>query len=489
MKKKIAAFLLSIVLIPSIAIVPLSAAVKGSGNVELFIEPMDTQSWQLYLVTDAVARRVTKADFKVYPLVKKDSKGNFAFNNGEPELNEARRIAIIGSEYKSRMRDYLSARVFDMSSEGWKNAAVFAGIHPDKLAEKVKSSGDKALEKIYARGTVLNADVATLFIDGKAYEGSPRINSVFEAINASLPASRQVPLPDGYVPPAKKPVPPLYAILPAEGKKNEQLVRVFDRFFEGIKAEVSSYDKTKDKFPWLEFLPAYILPATKDVRAAFSDFISAGEFKLVPGEKDGDEGWVVYEDRNGNGVYPNKPVRENTLELYIMSQCPYGVMAGNLLYGAQKEGKLPEKYTLELHFIGNAVKNDKGEWQFSSLHGENEWKEDARQLFISKHFPKKIGAYILERNKEVTSEDWKKAAKAAGLSSSEIDKIEKGEAEAKELLAADFAISDALGIASSPSFIHNGQNFFVGMGPLHQLKGLENLSGSKVSAPAGASCN
>ena len=456
-----------------------------TGNVELFLEPMDTQGWQLYLVTDAVTRRVTKADLKIYPLVSKDSKGAFSAKNGEQELDEARRIAIISAEYSSRIKDYLSARVFDMSSEGWKNAAVFAGINPDVLADKVSKNGEKELEKCYARATVLNADSSSLFIDGKIYDGTPRINAIFESINSALPESRRVPLPEGYVPPAKKALPQLYAVLPDGTKKNDQLIRVFDRFFEGIKPEVSGYDKVRDKFPWLEFLPSYILPATEDVLTAFSDFIAAGEFKLSEG-KDGEQRWVVYEDRNGNGFYPNKPARENTLEIYIMSQCPYGVAAGNLLFGAKKKGLIPENYNLEVHFIGNASKNDEGEWKFSSLHGENEWKEDARQLFIAKHYPDKFADYVLERNKEITSPDWKKAAFAVGL---DTDEIENGENEAKELLANDFEIAEALGIGSSPSFISEGRSFFVGLSPIYKIKGLEKLSDSQAEAVPAGSCN
>lgn len=460
---------------------------QKSGNAEFFIEPMDTQGWNLYLVTDTVARRISKATLKIYPIVSKDGNGAFVSKNGEQELEEAKRIAIISSLYSSRIRDYLSARVFDMSSAGWKNAAVFAGINPDTLEAKVRDNGNEALEKAYARATVLNVDSSSLFIDGKAYEGSPRVHSIFDAINESLPASRRIPLPEGYTPPAKKQIPSLYAVIPEGMKKNDQLIRIFDRYFEGIKAETPTYDSVREKFPWLDFLPSYILPATDDVKTAFGDFIAAGEFRFVPAAEEGGTGWVIYEDRNGNGYYPNKPARENTLELYIMSQCPYGVAAGNLLFGALKAGKLPENYKLELHFIGHASKDENGAWKFSSLHGENEWKEDARQLFVAKHYPEKLADYILERNKEITSQDWKKAAVAAGIDPTE---MEKGEAESLELLAADFAIADALGIGSSPSFISEGRSFFVGMGHIYKLKGMEKLSGTNAAnaVPAG-SCN
>lgn len=484
MKKIISAFLLACLILPFCGLNTVFAA-KNGGSIELFLEALDSQGWQLYLLTNTVSSRVDKAKLTVYPLVKKDSNGNFTAKNGTQELEEARRIAIIGAEYKNRLRDYLSARVFDMTNEGWKNAAVFAGINPDTLAKKVIDGGDKVLEQAYARATVLNADTSSVYIDGKSYDGSLRLTSIFNAINSSLPESRRIPLPKGYIPPAKKEIPALYAVLPEGVKKNDQLVRIFDRWFEGIKADVKQYESVKEKFPWLEFLPSYILPATEDVKAVLGDFVSTGEFKSVEG-KNGETGWIIYEDRNGNGYYPNKPERENTLELYIMSQCPYGVSAGNLLYGAQKAGKLPKDYKLELHFIGNASKNDKGIWQFSSLHGEAEWKENARQLYISKHYPNKIGAYILERNKDIMSANWQKAAKAVGL---DVKAIEKGNAEALELLAADFALSDELGIGSSPSFIANGRSFFVGTSGIYKLKGLEGLADSITnSAPAG-SCN
>lgn len=477
MKKTIIAIILTLTMIPmSFAQTP-----KKEGKMELFLETMDAQGWQWFLISDAVNRRIKAASLKVYPIVSKDSKGNFTAKNGEQELDEARRIAVIGNFYSDRLRDYLTGRVFDMSGNGWKDAAVYAGINPDKLEEKVKSDNNKSLENAYARANVLNVDSSALFIDGKAFEGYQRLIGVYNAVNTSLPKSCQIPLPAGYNPPTKSALPSLWAVLGTGNKKNDQLIRVFDRWFEGIKPEYLAHDSStvKEKFPWLVYTPSYIMPDTEDVRKILNDYINAGEFKV-------NSGYIVYEDRSSNGFYISKPEKENTVEMYIMSQCPYGVASGNLLFGAQKEGLLPNDFKIELHFIGNVNVNNEGVRSFSSLHGEAEWKENARQLFIANKFPDKIGDYVLERNKDVTSQDWQKAAKAAGIDAA---LVEAGTKEAEDMLEKDFKITDALGIGSSPSFIVNGREFFVGTSGLYNVKGLEKLSAQKTNSVPAGSCN
>jgi pyruvate/2-oxoglutarate dehydrogenase complex dihydrolipoamide acyltransferase (E2) component len=252
---------------------------------------------------------------------------------------------------------------------------------------------------------------------------------------------------------------------------------VFDKYFEGIKAEPLDYASAEraTRFPELAFVPSYILAATPEAKSRLANELRAGLFKESGG-------YLVYEDRQRNGLYAGRPEAKNKLEVFVMSQCPFGAMAENSLLDAQKAKLLPEGMELEIHYIGEAKKDDKGEWLFSSLHGQPEWEENARQLFIARKFPGKFNAYLAERNKDYSSPDWQKAAKAAGI---DADKVEKGFGEAKELLAADFAATDALGISTSPSFIVNGQQFMVGLGELIKVPGFE-----KVPPPGqpGAGC-
>ena len=148
------------------------------------------------------------------------------------------------------------------------------------------------------------------------------------------------------------------------------------------------------------------------------------------------------------------------------------MLAENSLLEAVKAKVLPEGLKLDIHYIGDAKADGKGGWDFNSLHGPAEAEENARQLFVAKNFPDKFDAYLAERNKEITSPDWQKAAKAAGL---DADKVAAGKEEGRKLLALDFAASGELGMTTSPSFVVNGRKFLVGLGELTKVPGFEKI--------------
>ncbi len=433
------------------------------GSVELYLEAMDGQGWQWFFLADTARRRLAGADLKVYPLVSRSEDGSFAARRGEAELAEAVRLAVVYKAWPARLLNYLNARSLSPSADGWKEAALFAGINPDELEKKAASEGPAALEAAYARSTAAGVSETSLFLAGKRYAGSQRLLPLYDAINASLPAAKRVPPPAGYKPAPKAPPPPFWVVVSSGAGKNDALVGVFDRYFEGIKPVVLDYASPERaaQFPELGFVPAYILAATPAVKAKLANELQAGLFA----EKNG---FLVYEDRQRRGLYASRPEKKNTLEVFVMSQCPFGAMAETSLLDAEKNKLLPEGLNLEVHYIGDAKKDDKGAWVFSSLHGQPEWEENARQIYIAKKFPDKFRAYLTERNKEYSSPEWKKAAAAAKI---DAEAVEKNFEEAKNLLAEDFAATSALGISTSPSFVVDGREFMVGLGELVKLPG------------------
>jgi len=68
------------------------------------------------------------------------------------------------------------------------------------------------------------------------------------------------------------------------------------------------------------------------------------------------------------------------IDLYVMSQCPYGVNAEKALIPILKE--MEENATFNIFFIAN----QKSDNEFSALHGESEVLENRRQLIIKRHF-------------------------------------------------------------------------------------------------------
>jgi predicted DsbA family dithiol-disulfide isomerase len=147
------------------------------------------------------------------------------------------------------------------------------------------------------------------------------------------------------------------------------------------------------------------------------------------------------------------------LELFIMSQCPYGVQALN----AMKEvlEAFEKKIQFEIHFIGDIMGTT-----ITSMHGQGEVDEDLREICVQKYFGKdfKFMDYIQCRNKNIKDANWQACAKEAGLDEKKIEACWTG-AEGKKLLAEDMLIARGLGIGGSPSWMANGKTKFSGLDP------------------------
>lgn len=453
-------------------------AVSGQGRLELFLEAMDGQGWQLFFLADTVRRRLDAAELRVYPVVTKKEDGTFAARRGDAEFAESLRLAVLARSYPARALLYLNARSLSPSSEGWRDAALFAGVNPDELERRSASEGAAALAAAMARASALGVTETALLLDGRPYKGAQRLLPLFNAVNDALPAARRAAAPAGYKPAPKGPPPGLWVVLSSGIPKNDGLLGAFDKYFEDIRPTVLDYaaPERAARFPWLEFVPAYLLTATPEAKSRLDAEIKAGLFR----EK---AGFLVYEDKQRRGFYTGRPARDGTLEVFVMSQCPYGVLAESAVFDAVKSGLLPAGLKVEVHFIGDAKKSAKGEWEFSSLHGEAEWQENARQLLIARRHPEKFGAYLAERNRDVNSPDWQKAARAAGL---DPDALAWGYEESRSLLAADFSATAGLGITTSPSFVLNGRDFLVGVGELAKAPGFEKIP---LPGAPGAGCN
>lgn len=149
-----------------------------------------------------------------------------------------------------------------------------------------------------------------------------------------------------------------------------------------------------------------------------------------------------------------------TVELFVMSFCPYGVQAENELIPVAK--LLGSKADIKIRFIAS-VSGDKVE-DVSSLHGLNEAKEDLRQLAIMKYYPDKFWDYLAEINKNgypVSSdaakldEAWKAAAKKLSIDTAKIESVAYGK-EGIDLLKMEEQAANKYGVSGSPTLIING---------------------------------
>lgn len=220
------------------------------------------------------------------------------------------------------------------------------------------------------------------------------------------------------------------------------------------------------------FLPLYLIKKTDEVRAKM-------EIPLKQGIAQETAGYIVLPHQTRTGVYTNKEAINNVMEIFVMSQCPYGVMAENAVIEAKKSGEFPKDKVVKLRYIVN-YDPARG---FTSLHGSAEWEEDVRQLLIAKYYPKKLWQYLAIRNKDYRSSRWDKAMEEAGIDPKKIAK--KFDKEGLELLKAEAAYGEAYGISASPTFLWEGK-VLMDFGTAAQIEGFSFLVPSKARGAAAA---
>ena len=220
----------------------------------------------------------------------------------------------------------------------------------------------------------------------------------------------------------------------------------------------------------LDFMPLYLVEKTKLVQEKFDRYIKAGQIKEHNGQ-------LVFEHQTRNGVYANKQLRPMELDLFVMSQCPYGVRAENQIIDLMKLERLPKDLKINVRYIASERNGE-----IDSLHGSAEWEEDVRQIIIREKYPKKFWKYLEIRNKDYRSSLWDRAAEKAGINPRIFNKYWKF---GLEKLKEDIKITDEYNVSGSPTVIWQGRTV-TDMGSLGNIKGLEGFKQSYGGAAAKA---
>lgn len=461
------------VMLPAVLLAA-SAPVFAAGpqvKAELFWESMDGQAWHGYFLLDAARRRMGEnLDIRVTCLVKKGADGSWQSPRGKEEVGESMRMAVLQQFHPKQFWNYLAGRSLNSWEGGWKDAARFAGISPEKLEKEVKERGDSMLESHLRRAREFNAERPVIFVAGKPYSGEWKLMPLIEALNAGLPPDRRLSVPA--LPAAEAVKPPKFWVLVSSSnpfaREDQNLTAAISRTFEGVKPAVLDYDSGLPQALAgldVKFLPAYVLEDTPSVRSVFRQAIEKG--MLYP-----KNGYFVVSEKSREGVFLGRPHKPGLLELFVMSQCPYGVQAENSVIEASKKKLLPEGTRVRVRYIADISAGPGTEKKFQSLHGTAEWEEDVRQLVIQERYPEKFFDYLSGRNADPNSSMWESAAGKAGVDpASVLKEFEKG----KELLALDAKAGAELGINSSPTFLWEGRVLASGMAGLKKISGFENI--------------
>ena len=112
---------------------------------------------------------------------------------------------------------------------------------------------------------------------------------------------------------------------------------------------------------------------------------------------------------------------DNTLELFVMSLCPFAQGAEMALYDLLAKTNGPDGPKVEIHYIFSRQSRD-GKEVFTSLHGEPEVAENLVQMVIRDRFPSRLAPYLRLRVTQ-GNEPWRKLAAEAGLSGKEIEEV------------------------------------------------------------------
>lgn len=139
---------------------------------------------------------------------------------------------------------------------------------------------------------------------------------------------------------------------------------------------------------------------------------------------------------------------KNRVDLFVMSQCPYGVMALDAMKEVLDAFK-GDKLDFKVNYIATETEPGK----FNSLHGQPEVDENIRELCAIKHYPKNYMDYIWCRNKNIRSDEWKSCATGT-IKADVIEKCFSG-GEGVKLHSENIKIANSMGIGGSPTWIIN----------------------------------
>ncbi|MBU1243116.1 thioredoxin domain-containing protein [Myxococcota bacterium] len=451
-------------------------------------------------------------DFKLDYIVNPLPDGSFKSLHGQPEV-DGNIVQLCANKYApEKFWAFLGCQNKNMRDvhNNWKACAEQNGLDVAKL--QACKDGQEGKDLLKASGERAQAAKAggspTIVVNGKPYAGGRSTNGFMRAFCEQLPAPKPAPCAD------IKPPPVVNIVFVTDSRCKE--CAKFERGLEQVKRMVAGavvkkvdytteegkkiYDEAK-----LTMLPALLADENlkKDEEAyprlarfatpagswlmlkAFPQvFDPKGEICDNTTDDNGDNlidcadptcrfNAACMEvcdnkiDDNKNGKidcdepdctfdFACRKEVPNTLELFVMSQCPYGVKA----FDAMKEvlKNFGNKIDFKVYFIADKVGTG-----FNALHGQPEVDENIRELCAMKNYAKdfKYMEYIWCRNPQIHNPDWKGCAKD-GIDPAVIEACFNGE-EGKKLLEDSLLVAKMSKVGGSPTWIANGKNKFSGI--------------------------
>ncbi|GEM_PF-3257677 len=242
----------------------------------------------------------------------------------------------------------------------------------------------------------------------------------------------------------------------------------------------SSDSKAKDilRRMGVPLAPAvFFKTSDKAAQKILDDLAKRGALETKPSEKN------LYFIRafSSSGVLTNsKEDATKGLQLFVMSQCPYGVMAQKAMLAANASSTFPKGVALNFHYILSRMPKEGGGFEYRSLHGRAELEEDIRQMIVQNNFGDKLMCYLAERLKAIDSSLWADALDKCSIDQAKFEKLYKE--TGSQLLDKEYSLSESYNISSSPTFLWKNRYLLVG---LDGLKGIDEFKNVDFSGASG----
>lgn len=370
--------------------------------------------------------------FNVTPYYTADAKEKFV-------ANTFWKTAYVAKYNRAQLADWLQCVYFDPET-------LTCGSLLNIDFKNLKSK-ESELRKDFAANTKKAVEYKnlkdTIFINGKRYENSLAYGQLLNVLNGYLPKEKQLANLGKYE------VTKMYVIgnTTGVGARDFGFERDLQRWIPNLQMETlapnSKEAKNILKASDSQGIPAYVFDRNSSKNTAVQKLTVAGKVKLK------NSNYGVFELRSGvTEVKMGAKEVPNQLDLWVMSQCPFGVKAENAIINARAQNAIPASTKINLRYIVSESRDGKKTWQ--SLHGEPELTENIRQLAIQKTWPEKFWKYLEVRNLDYKSDDWKTAATTAGLNPTEVEaKMDLG----RKLMAQDIKDGAALKVSGSPTYL------------------------------------
>jgi protein-disulfide isomerase len=402
----------------------------------------------------------------------------------------------------------------------WETCAGEAGIDAAAVGRCLKGEEGTALLRASAKlAEEAKAEGSpTMVIAGRPYDGRRKSSDFLRAVCGEYRGTRPAACAE------IKPTPKVTATILNDQrcKPCEQIARLIPQLKNvapGLETRTVDYGTSEGKKLYAEakvkYLPAVLFDQSleRDEEAAqeLQRYLQpAGPYRVLAIGSRFDPTAEICDNRvddNGDGKVdcadPTcaeqlacRPEARKRLDVFVMSQCPYGVRALDAVREVF-QNFAGQGVTLGVHYIASA----RGDG-FESLHGQPEVEEDIRAVCAMQHYGAKAKYldYIWCRNPTIRDADWKPCAKG-GIDARVIESCASGP-EGKKLLAQNIKLAQTLSIEASPTWIANNKFPFSGIDAETIKKnlcshnaGLKNcdktLAGPPTTpegGPAGGSC-